>query len=160
MESGLFIFHISNCLLCLFVCYIKVPGFSWRPTFRCLSLAERRRARGRRGSLHGTKTLMFIAYVSNFVNTSYIHVKQTQHSFNLHIIHHPSAIHKMYSRWSKGREVDIGVQTAGTSSRVSTAPLYPGDGDAARVIVNILGINTICQALINPPRVQFQRRHF
>ena len=54
----------------------------------------------------------------NLVNTSYIHVKQTQHSFNLHIIHHPSAIHEMYSRWSKGREVDICVQTAGTSSRV------------------------------------------
>ena len=54
----------------------------------------------------------------NLVNTSYIHIKQTQHSFNLHIIHHPSAIHEMYSRWSKGREVDICVQTAGTSSRV------------------------------------------
>ena len=54
----------------------------------------------------------------NLVNTSYIHIKQTQHSFNLHIIHHPSAIHEMYSRLSKGREVDICVQTAGTSSRV------------------------------------------
>ena len=113
MESGLFIFHISNCLLCLFVCYIKVPGFSWRPTFRCLSLVERRRAEGRRGSLHGTKTLMFAAYVTS--STSLIF---TLNKHNLHIIHHPSAIHEMYSRWSEVREVDICVQTAGTSSRV------------------------------------------
>ena len=77
----------------------------------------------------------------NLVNTSYIHVKQTQHSFNLHIIHHPSAIHEMYSRWSKGRKVDICVQTAGTSSRVCcTAVSRDWDAVRARVIVNILGI--------------------
>ena len=45
----------------------------------------------------------------NLVNTSYIHVKQTQHSFNLHIIHHRSAIHEMYSSWSKGREINLDI---------------------------------------------------
>ena len=115
MESGLFIFHISNCLLCLFVCYIKVPGFSWRPTFRCLSLE---RGGGQEAEEVYMEPKLWCSSLRNLVNTSYIHIKQTQHSFNLHIIHLPSAIHKMYSRWSKGREVDICVQAAGTSSCV------------------------------------------
>ena len=118
MESGLFIFHISNCLLCLFVCYIKVPGFSWRPTFRCLSLAERRRAEGRRGSLHGTKTLMFAAYV-----TSSTHLIFTLNKYNIHLICISSIILLQFMKCTPGgAKVEkynaLCVQTAGTSSCV------------------------------------------
>ena len=147
MESGLFIFHISNCLLCLFVCYIKVPGFSWRPTFRCLSLE---RGGGQEAEEVYMEPKLWCSSLRNLVNTSYIHIKQTQHSFNLHIIHQPSAIHKMYSRWSKGREAEIFVCRQLELVHVSAASLYPGGGDAARVIVNILGIysraSVICQS--------------
>ena len=119
MESGLFIFHISNCLLfTLSFCLLhQSSGILLAPNFPLPQFGWEEEGRRQKRKFTWNQN-SDVRSLRNLVNTSYIHVKQTQHSFNLHIIHHPSAIHEMYCRWSKGREVDICVQTAGTSSCV------------------------------------------
>ena len=145
MESGLFIFHISNCLLCLFVCYIKVPGFSWRPTFHCLSLERGEGRRQRKFTWNQNSDVA--AYV-----TSSTHLIFTLNKHNIHLICISSISLLQFIKCTPGGakvEKQIFVCRQLELVHVSAASLYPGGGDAARVIVNILGIysraSVICQ---------------
>ena len=61
-----------------------------------------------------------------------------------------------YDIWGNTVNVASRMETTGHMARIQVGRYI----DKYFVIFLLFSYNTICQALINPPRVQFQRRHF